>query len=77
MNALTSTANVDVQIALDDRAVLHGLRGVHRVDDRGCADLVTQAIAGVAQHTVCAAGAEGKAGTRGKRHGKTLGAVKE
>lgn len=45
VDALTSAANVDVQIAFDDGAVLQGLSGVHRVDDGRRADLVTQAIA--------------------------------
>lgn len=52
IDKLTSTANVDVQIALDDSAVLQGLSSIHRVDDNGRADLVTQAIAGTAKHAV-------------------------
>ena len=43
---LTSSADVDVQVALDDRAALEGLGGIHGVDDLLVADLVTQAVAG-------------------------------
>lgn len=64
-DALTSTANVDVQIALDDRAVLQVLCGIHRVNDEGWADLVTQAIAGTAQHTACS--------SRSRREGRNEG----
>lgn len=46
--ALTSAAYVDVQIALDDGAVLQGLSGVHRVNDGGGAGLIAGAIAGTA-----------------------------
>lgn len=50
--ALTSTADVDVQVAFDDGAVLQGLSSIHRVDDGGCAGLIARAIAGAAQHAV-------------------------
>lgn len=46
--ALTSAAYVDVQIALDDGAVLEGLSGVHRVDDGRGAGLIAGAVAGAA-----------------------------
>lgn len=45
---LTSTADVDVEIAFNESAVLQGLSGIHRVDYRRRADLITQAIAGTA-----------------------------
>lgn len=48
MAALTSTADVDVQIAFNESAVPQGLSSIHRVDDRRCADLITQAITGTA-----------------------------
>ena len=43
---LTSSADVDVQVALDDRAALERLGGIYGVDDLLFADLVTQAVAG-------------------------------
>ena len=50
--ALTSTANVNVQIAFDDGAVLQGLSSIHGVNDSGRAGLVTRAIASAAKHAV-------------------------
>lgn len=47
---LTSAANVNVQIAFDDGAVLQGLSGIHRVDDRGLAGLIAGAVTGAAKH---------------------------
>lgn len=47
---LTSTANVNVQIAFKDGAVLQGLSGIHRVDDGGAAELIAGAVTGAAKH---------------------------
>lgn len=48
LKALTSTANVNVQIAFDDGAVLQRLSSIHRVNGGGSAGLITRAIAGTA-----------------------------
>lgn len=53
LEALTSTADVDVQVSFDDGAVLQVLSGVHRVDDCARAGLVTQAVAGAAEQAAC------------------------
>lgn len=47
---LTASADVDVQVAFDYRAAFERLRGIHRVDDLLLADLITKAIAGLAEH---------------------------
>lgn len=60
MASPTSTADIDVQIAFDDGAVLQGLSSVHRVDDGRRADLITQAIAGSAKHSVYSKSREDK-----------------
>lgn len=46
--ALTSMADVDVQVTVNDGAVFQRLSGVHRVDHSGRADFITQAITGAA-----------------------------
>lgn len=47
---LTSASDVNVQISFEDGAVLQGLRGIHRVDDTGAAELVAGAVTSAAKH---------------------------
>ena len=50
-DVLTSSADVDVQVAFDDGATLQVLGGVHRVDVLRLADFITHAITRPTEHT--------------------------
>lgn len=52
VKSLTSVANVNVQIAVDDGAALQALSSVHRVDHGRRTRFVTGPIADAAKHSV-------------------------
>lgn len=47
---LTASADVDVQVSLDDGASFERLSGIHGVDDLPVADFIAQTVAGCAVH---------------------------
>lgn len=59
---LTASADVDVQVAFDNRAAFEGLSGIHGVDDLLLAHFIAQTIAGFTEHT-----GDGRRGKRGDR----------